>query len=87
MGLPAPAADFPIKIRVSKGLPGRAAWHMAQKNIVQVILVAKCLQAATWLVARGNKSLFRKIVEGEIMGMEKQFYSLWDCRPPLLIFL
>ncbi len=39
MGLPAPAADFPIKIRVSKSLPGSAAWHTAQKNIVQVIFV------------------------------------------------
>ena len=39
MGLPVPAADFPIKIRVSKGLSGSAAWHMAQKNIVQVIFV------------------------------------------------
>lgn len=39
MGLPAPAADLPIKIRVSKSLPGSAAWHTAQKNIVQVIFV------------------------------------------------
>ena len=30
---------FPIKIRVSKGLPGSAAWQMAQKNIVQVAFV------------------------------------------------
>ena len=26
------------RIRVSKGLPGSAAWQMAQKNIVRVLL-------------------------------------------------
>ena len=33
------ARNFPIKIRVSKGLLGSAAWQMAQKNIVQVAFV------------------------------------------------
>ena len=30
---------LPYRIRVSKGLPGSAAWQMAQKNIVQVAFV------------------------------------------------
>ena len=62
-----------IKIKDSAASNGVSNLQRCQAaGYLILAAVAKCLQAATWLVARGNKSLFRKIVEGEIMGMEKQ---------------